>query len=1177
MMRKFGKRSSLAALLATAMLLLAVSLGLLPVNLYLVRGFIAEALSEMVGLELVVSGQLRVRLGRQAGVDVGQLTVINPAASSDSLLVIENLHIGADLLALLQGRVQLRTLTASSSLVDYCALAEVDFPAGKSAATELPPLSFAQLNLDHIQMRCHGEQPAVPYWPSSLSLQASAKQGRPLSVAVKATLEQYNFELVATADTLDSLLQATEQFPLTAELTLRSSSTTLARLRASGSVHEQNRLNAELEASIADAAQLVDLFELGIEDLRGIQKLQLTGNIIASPQQLELQQAQLVIEDLAVQGQASLNLEVACPVLNTNFLSSQIDLNFFDRFLNEETTIGGDAGAIALATRSCGISVQEHIQSGQATVTMKEVELLYQEKVLPLRIGVISAELGYSQRGRLELDGLSEGLPLQITADVGSLTEILGESAWPLELHIKSLDNHFSVTGQATSRGGHGGISGLLNISVPRIGSLASWSNISAQNTLGLTTTAAFDVSESGMKLDDLKLSLGQTELAGSVLHAVVAGESVVKLDLHGPLLDLQQLDSFNTASADGPAVDTPPSPDTANLADITWLEDYLRLPDVSFKLNLHEVKGVSHVIKKLNMVGQIQDRRINNAQLEMLYDGVEIAGYLDVDLQRRPWQLSYEVIAQNIDIGHLLVRFDLVEDVTARAERLQVVLGTQGVSLADLVGNLSFQAQIEKLSWLPRSLPNQADQFLDISRLQISALPKEPSRWTGEATFQKVPLQFLLHAPPVSVLLDDAADLPLHFALRAGSEGLLVDAVVKARNDDALVVQLDISGDLLDNPDSDLQASQAPLEGVRLRSLISLAPGHLEFQSLDVERGSSRILGEALIERREQETRFDLSFNSPFLETEDLVAPLARLKPLSEEEPASTEGFITMLRREFNALTEHNTFNVQVEIEQLQSRGQAFGHAAAKLAMDSKGIRLQPLTIGLPDGKIEASYLASRIADDVQVSLQLDIDNLEYGGLLRLLNADSEATGTIYLEADVSSQAPSWDQLSAGLEGSADLAMFPNDVEAGFLDLWASNLVLALLPIDSGGRKKMNCMVSRVTIEEGVLKSKNSFLDSTDIIVRVRGEIDLDARQLDLLAVPQAKIERFLSASTPIEVKGPYDSFTVAASPGGFLVTMARWYYGLIYVPWKWITGERFPADGIETCYKAMDWKLPQ
>ena len=30
-----------------------------------------------------------------------------------------------------------------------------------------------------------------------------------------------------------------------------------------------------------------------------------------------------------------------------------------------------------------------------------------------------------------------------------------------------------------------------------------------------------------------------------------------------------------------------------------------------------------------------------------------------------------------------------------------------------------------------------------------------------------------------------------------------------------------------------------------------------------------------------------------------------------------------------------------------------------------------------------------------------------------------------------------------------------------------------------------------------------------------------------------------------------------------------------LIYVPFKWLTGERFPSDGLPTCFKAMDWEL--
>ena len=45
---------------------------------------------------------------------------------------------------------------------------------------------------------------------------------------------------------------------------------------------------------------------------------------------------------------------------------------------------------------------------------------------------------------------------------------------------------------------------------------------------------------------------------------------------------------------------------------------------------------------------------------------------------------------------------------------------------------------------------------------------------------------------------------------------------------------------------------------------------------------------------------------------------------------------------------------------------------------------------------------------------------------------------------------------------------------------------------------------------------------------------------------------------------------------PGGFLGTLFRWYMSLIYVPFKWLTGERFPADGLETCFNELDLELP-
>jgi hypothetical protein len=93
--------------------------------------------------------------------------------------------------------------------------------------------------------------------------------------------------------------------------------------------------------------------------------------------------------------------------------------------------------------------------------------------------------------------------------------------------------------------------------------------------------------------------------------------------------------------------------------------------------------------------------------------------------------------------------------------------------------------------------------------------------------------------------------------------------------------------------------------------------------------------------------------------------------------------------------------------------------------------------------------------------------------------------------------------------------------------------------------------------------------------IENANGSIDLKAEEIDLLLWPQAKLERFLSASTPVRITGTFDDMRVGVEPPGFLGTLIKWYTNLIYVPFKWLTGERFPADGASTCFDATDREL--
>ena len=123
------------------------------------------------------------------------------------------------------------------------------------------------------------------------------------------------------------------------------------------------------------------------------------------------------------------------------------------------------------------------------------------------------------------------------------------------------------------------------------------------------------------------------------------------------------------------------------------------------------------------------------------------------------------------------------------------------------------------------------------------------------------------------------------------------------------------------------------------------------------------------------------------------------------------------------------------------------------------------------------------------------------------------------------------------GLQGYVDMAVFPVDVQAGFLDLWASNLVLALLTAGGDSSKQLNCMVVRFEVEDGIMKTNNAILDSTDIIVRARGEINLRNEQLELAFRAKPREGIGISLGTVVnellEVRGTLKSPRIGVDAG--------------------------------------------
>ena len=249
----------------------------------------------------------------------------------------------------------------------------------------------------------------------------------------------------------------------------------------------------------------------------------------------------------------------------------------------------------------------------------------------------------------------------------------------------------------------------------------------------------------------------------------------------------------------------------------------------------------------------------------------------------------------------------------------------------------------------------------------------------------------------------------------------------------------------------------------------------------------------------------------------------------------------------------ENADLDLAIDVDELHVGDDLLGGAELRLRITEDEFLLEPLTIRLPGGGVEAAYTWDREAGRIDGALRARMDALAYGGLVRLAEPESPANGLLYLDVDFSAETvesadvSEFELLLRNANGHVELAAWPGNMEADILDLWTTNLVFALVPApEDGERSRLNCVVARFEAEDGLLKAKTAMLDSTNSIVRGRGQIDLAHGELDLLITPQAKREKFFSASTPVKVTGPLREFEIGVEPAGIFGTLLKWYTSL-------------------------------
>ena len=151
---------------------------------------------------------------------------------------------------------------------------------------------------------------------------------------------------------------------------------------------------------------------------------------------------------------------------------------------------------------------------------------------------------------------------------------------------------------------------------------------------------------------------------------------------------------------------------------------------------------------------------------------------------------------------------------------------------------------------------------------------------------------------------------------------------------------------------------------------------------------------------------------------------------------------------------------------------------------------------------------------------------------------------------------------------GHIDFAIWPENMKSGLLDMWAVNVLLALLPaVDSSNQSKVNCAIGRFELKDGKLSDKTIIIDTSRMRVTGKGSADFADENINFKVQPRSKTPQFMSFAIPIELGGKFNDFHVGVSPADILQTVGQLATSVIWVPLEMLFGKDIPADGHDVC----------
>jgi uncharacterized protein involved in outer membrane biogenesis len=365
------------------------------------------------------------------------------------------------------------------------------------------------------------------------------------------------------------------------------------------------------------------------------------------------------------------------------------------------------------------------------------------------------------------------------------------------------------------------------------------------------------------------------------------------------------------------------------------------------------------------------------------------------------------------------------------------------------------------------------------------------------------------------------------------------------------------------------------PLGPYRLEADLTGGKAALELKHLTLKTGSSSLNGNARINRKAKQIIAAIDLDSPNIQINDFIfenwkwivdegpSQTTNPKPSTQTAPAKA----TQRKLKDPDLLKNIDAKLSIHANKVLSGKDLLGSGDLKITLQKGRLEIKPLNLTLPGGGIKMAASFTPGKENSDGSIRVIMKNFDIGIVARRNDPETTIEGLVNLDIDLASSASSLEQIFARGNGYFDFAGRLKNLEAGIIDLWAVNLIAAIVSRTDETQSQINCAIGRWTVKNGILTPDVFFIDTSKIRICGTGQVDFTANRIDMVIAPTPKRPEFFNLATPLEIHGSFSDLNFGLKKGALVGTTLKFITSPLLVPLQRLGSQDIPEDGSDAC----------